>query len=350
MISKIYGFFSRKRKVVLISDKGIVSKEIDLSFCIWNLLFILWVFFTTAKYFEHTHTLAQKNKKIDNLTYSNITLKSNIKSLKLVQNYVESLNQYDRFKNIEAGDKSFALKTNEKELSNKYNDKFASVLDRDSNNMQNLNLALIDRINGLEKVIEDTGLSIKNIHQASLKDLNRNKNLEIVEEENNFDKKFLRADFNKNSIKNNIDYLTYLETVVEKMPLKTPINNYFITSGFGGRRDPFTRKYKTHKGLDMAGPINAKIYTPSSGKVIFSGTRGGYGRSVEIDHGNGLRTEYGHLKRIYVNKGDRVKKGQAIGVQGNTGKSTGTHLHYEIQFNKKPIDPKKFIEVGDKVF
>jgi murein DD-endopeptidase MepM/ murein hydrolase activator NlpD len=350
MIKKIYNFFSRKRKVVVISPKGISSKEIGFLFCFWNLLLVLWMFFTTVKYFEYRQVLVQKDLKIADLTYKNLSLKKDINSFKLVKNYVKALNQYDRFNTTEVGNTEFVLNIDDTELNNKYSKKFAYILDREENNVKELNNLLTKRIAGMENLIAKTGLNAKSIKQASFTSRNNTNNLIEEQQKDHFDKALLRAQNADLSVKDNIDYLTYLETVVNKLPLNTPMNNYYITSNFGGRKDPFSRISTVHQGLDMAGPINAQISAPSSGKVIFTGPFGGYGQTIKIDHGNGVVTKYGHLKRILVNNGDVIKRGQAIGIQGNTGKSTGAHLHYEIQYNNRPLDPQRFIKTGNEIF
>ena len=92
------------------------------------------------------------------------------------------------------------------------------------------------------------------------------------------------------------------------------------------------------------------IIAPADGKVIFAGWKGRYGRVIEIDHGFGIVTRYGHLRRTSVKRGNRVKIGDKIGELGSSGRSTGPHVHYEIRVNKKPVDPQKFIKAGKNVF
>jgi murein DD-endopeptidase MepM/ murein hydrolase activator NlpD len=98
-----------------------------------------------------------------------------------------------------------------------------------------------------------------------------------------------------------------------------------------------------HQGIDIASPHGQPVYTPSDGTVVFAGTEGGYGKVLVLDHGYGVKTRYGHLSEIHVRAGDRVRRGDKIGAVGNTGRSTGPHLHYEVRVNGIPENPRKFI-------
>lgn len=145
-----------------------------------------------------------------------------------------------------------------------------------------------------------------------------------------------------------IDQMMILHGVVDKLPLAVPLNGKF-TSGFGRRVDPFTRRLAVHTGLDIAGPVGARIKASNDGVVTFAGRKGAYGIMVDVDHGLGISTRYGHLSRVLVKEGQKVKAGDVIAVQGSTGRSTGNHLHYEVRYNDKPLNPKNFIKAGNHV-
>ena len=152
-------------------------------------------------------------------------------------------------------------------------------------------------------------------------------------------------------LKSKFERLYVLETTLTKLPLINPVNApHRLTSTFGRRVDPFTKRLAFHSGLDMAGYYGAEIVAPADGVVKFAGRKGPYGKFLEIDHGNGLVTRYGHLNKIKVKKGDAVKFYQKVAEMGSTGRSTGPHLHYEVWFNKERRDPGKFIEAGSYVF
>ena len=117
-----------------------------------------------------------------------------------------------------------------------------------------------------------------------------------------------------------------------------------MTSRFGKRKDPVNKKRGFHTGLDFRGKRGEKIYATADGIVKKAFNNGGYGKYILISHGNGYTTSFAHMQTFLVKKGDRVKRGQLIGLVGNSGRSTGPHLHYEINLNKKPVDPGKFMK------
>ena len=122
-----------------------------------------------------------------------------------------------------------------------------------------------------------------------------------------------------------------------------PIRSGWLSSYYGMREDPFTGKPTMHKGLDFAGKEGADVMSTGSGIVTWAGKRYGYGELVEIDHGNGMVTRYGHNKALNVKIGDVVTKGQSIAVMGNTGRSTGAHVHYEVIHKGKQLDPLPYV-------
>lgn len=116
-----------------------------------------------------------------------------------------------------------------------------------------------------------------------------------------------------------------------------------LTSGFGPRRDPFTGDYRTHSGIDLAAPHGTEILSAAAGRVLFAGPAGGYGNMIELDHGDGLRTRYAHLSRIRVASGTVVADGQVIGKAGSTGRSTGSHLHFEVRQDGAARNPLAYL-------
>ena len=138
-----------------------------------------------------------------------------------------------------------------------------------------------------------------------------------------------------------------LNRTLALVPYRKPVvGEVEFTSGFGVRSDPFLGRPAMHTGLDFRAATGDPVRATASGKVISSGWAGGYGRMVEIDHGNGLSTRYGHLSEISVKVGDLIKIGQVIGAVGSTGRSTGPHLHYETRIDGDAVDPQKFLRAG----
>jgi len=117
----------------------------------------------------------------------------------------------------------------------------------------------------------------------------------------------------------------------------------WVTSDFGTRLDPYTAKRVMHQGIDIANRHGAPVVAPADGVVVFAGTEGAYGKVLVIDHGFGIKTRFAHLSEFHVQRGDSVKRGQKIGAIGNTGRSTGPHLHYEVRVNGISENPRKFI-------
>lgn len=138
-----------------------------------------------------------------------------------------------------------------------------------------------------------------------------------------------------------------LNRTLALVPYRKPvIGEVEFTSGFGVRSDPFLGRPAMHTGLDFRAQMGDPVRATANGKVASSGWAGGYGRMVEIDHGNGLSTRYGHLSEINVKVGDIIKIGQVIGAVGSTGRSTGPHLHYETRIDGDAVDPQKFLRAG----
>jgi murein DD-endopeptidase MepM/ murein hydrolase activator NlpD len=141
-----------------------------------------------------------------------------------------------------------------------------------------------------------------------------------------------------------------LRSLLKRVPLVSPVDFYHQASPFGLRRDPFTKKKAMHYGVDLAGWGGAPVFTTAPGKVVFAGRKGRYGKMIEIDHGYGIRTRYGHLRKVLVKRGQEVGHRHRIGLLGSTGRSTGPHVHYEVRFDGKPMNPEKFIKAGRYVF
>lgn len=143
-----------------------------------------------------------------------------------------------------------------------------------------------------------------------------------------------------------LEEIEILTSRVETLPLATPVANARLTSRFGVRIDPFRNTPAFHSGQDFAGAHNSPIAATAPGVVAFAGVRSGYGNMVEVDHGGGFRTRYAHLARVGVRPGQRVELGQTLGGMGSTGRSTGTHLHYEVWVNGRAQNPARYLSAG----
>ncbi|TYR30892.1 M23 family metallopeptidase [Mesorhizobium microcysteis] len=146
-----------------------------------------------------------------------------------------------------------------------------------------------------------------------------------------------------------LEKLETLKAIAKEMPIHNPAPGKPVTSSFGVRRDPIIKRPAMHAGIDFRAPTGTEIKSAGAGKVIKAGWNGGYGRMVEIDHGNGLTTRYAHMSRIRVSQGDTVDTGDVVGEAGSTGRSTGPHLHYEVRRNGTAIDPLRFLKAGKAI-
>jgi murein DD-endopeptidase MepM/ murein hydrolase activator NlpD len=139
-----------------------------------------------------------------------------------------------------------------------------------------------------------------------------------------------------------VDYFGVQKTLLASTPSIWPSIGW-VTSNFGPRADPYTGNQVMHVGVDIAAREGTQVVAPAAGRVVFSGNGGAYGNMVAIDHGRGLVTHFGHLSQSLVKIGDFVKRGDRIALIGNTGRSTGPHLHYEVRQGGLPVNPRRFI-------
>lgn len=151
-------------------------------------------------------------------------------------------------------------------------------------------------------------------------------------------------------VERRLNYLVFVEdkllseSVREQLfPGQIPVDAVYMTSRFGTRFDPFTRRVSRHAGVDFAAPVGAEILSAASGVVLRAEYHPAYGYVVDLDHGNGLTTRYGHCSRLFVKKGEFVKSGTRIAAAGSTGRSTGPHLHFEVRKNGTPVNPLQFL-------
>ncbi len=146
-----------------------------------------------------------------------------------------------------------------------------------------------------------------------------------------------------------LEMLDKVKQQTKSLPIANPAPGRSISSTFGVRQDPILGMPALHSGMDFRAPTGFPITATAAGVVTKAGWNGGYGRMVEIDHGNGLSTRFAHMSRIEVEEGQKVKLGDVVGLVGSSGRSTGPHLHYEVRRNGDAVDPLRFIKVGKKL-
>ena len=152
-------------------------------------------------------------------------------------------------------------------------------------------------------------------------------------------------DFFRN-LKSRLNLLAIYKDALQNIPLKPPMEHYYVSSKYGPRKHPVTGKYRMHHGIDLAGTWQENISVSADGTVVFAGYHGSFGKVIRIRHNYGIMTTYGHLAKIKVRSGDIVNEGQIIGKMGRTGKVKGAHLHYEISVNGKSQNPAIYIKIG----
>lgn len=141
--------------------------------------------------------------------------------------------------------------------------------------------------------------------------------------------------------------LDSLQEAAIAVPSRQPVENIALSSSFGVRSDPFRGTAAMHAGVDIPGPLGTPVYATADGVVERSERAGGYGNLVELNHGKGIQTRYGHLSKLLVEPNTRVTRGQLIGLMGSTGRSTGSHLHYEVRMDGRAVNPIPFLQSGD---
>nr|WP_320191721.1 M23 family metallopeptidase [uncultured Desulfobacter sp.] len=186
-------------------------------------------------------------------------------------------------------------------------------------------------IGGVSETDLDQDLPLTTRHNALIREMHHQvKQIRTVADKE-------KLDFNEL-----INKLQKKKNLLAASPSIKPVSGV-ITSPFGYRRSPFTGRRTFHSGLDISNRMGTKIVSTAAGKVVFAGRKSGYGNVVIIDHGYGKATKYAHLRDILVKKRQHVKRGEAIATLGNTGRTTGPHLHYEVLVNGTPVNPAKYI-------
>ena len=151
------------------------------------------------------------------------------------------------------------------------------------------------------------------------------------------------------ALENALFRMEVLERTLVAAPSDNPTNRFLVSSGFGYRRDPFTGRPAMHSGLDFRGEHGTPVFTTAPGSITYVGYRPGYGKTVDIDHGQGIMTRYAHLSGFLVRTGEKVEAGRRIGLMGSTGRSTSSHLHFEVRLHGQALNPRRFLEKNEDV-
>lgn len=250
------------------------------------------------------------------------------------------------------GDTSAWMTVPEGALPDVYEDRYASIEARQDGLVTYLRDMARVEVEQAETVLANMGLSTGDLLGSQTDDSTNFSGLggtggPLLDLEGN-----ASSDLNADSLENLMsdwDYLRLIRSALQSIPALAPAKEYFVSSKFGRRRDPITKAWAFHSGIDLGVWYGSKIMAPTDGVITYAGYKSGYGKMVEIDHGNGFKTRFGHLRRVTVKKGKHVKMGDKVAESGNTGRSTGPHLHYEVWFKGKPVDPNPYLEASEHV-
>jgi murein DD-endopeptidase MepM/ murein hydrolase activator NlpD len=395
----------RKRNIIVVCDERVqhypISTARQLAILGGLILFVAWISYTAGSYMNAQKELRKKDEELYQTFLENRKIEQQFSLLRkdlvnMTRNSKNNgnLSEYDRFVISQYQDgaafgKDFRLNDSEGESeSDIASDKLlerVEYLENRITELESTNRALYktvqqktrNKISGFEKLIDEIGLENHRFREFSKiekleKDLQKQRreqqNASTSSEESKGIFSWLKEnmkfqggpyipaeptaqpDHHYQELMTEIDKMLVLRDLVNTLPLGRPMDDYArITSGFGRRIDPFRGRPAMHAGIDFAGRYGSNIYSTGSGKVIFAGRNGAYGLTIDIDHGNGIVTRYGHLSSLKVRPGQAVKRGTLIGKQGNTGRSTGTHLHYEVRIRNTAVNPLKFIKVDSDV-
>jgi murein DD-endopeptidase MepM/ murein hydrolase activator NlpD len=282
--------------------------------------------------------LANLERELGGLTNRNFSLKDNLDT---VESDLETALSERNLARFEGSKMSTYVKQLEERL--------ASLQQTQEVSVQRLTEQTLDQIENLEQVISKTGINPQKLANRDT-DNNRGQGGPFIPAETLDAMPAGELKKSLDALDNHLSRLNSLQSVMRYLPLTAPLSTYYITSGYGKRRDPLNKRWAAHYGLDLGSTMKSKVYATAPGIVKLAGWKGRYGRYIEIDHGNGVLTRYGHLNKIYVKRGEKVSFRQKIGLLGNSGRTTGPHLHYETLFKKRSINPMKFIKAGRHVF
>ena len=347
----------RERKILIISDHNILSIPLkprlqQVTFFAVA-LFLIWSFYSNGRFMAYQGIIAKKEIEVMRSNMENQELQQLYESL---QGEMQGMNSFlDELKKTTHVDSKEGVTT--APVSDKQSSlKTAAEMKAQMVELQGgVSRKLLQYTAKMEGAIASTGLKLDPL----LKRRGLVKMRQLAMRSGAYSEKdgvggpyvpvSLGNPKQKDSLKQQMDYLMALSKVMAELPFGRPIESHHITSGFGVREDPFTEGHAMHTGVDFQGPYGTPIHATAAGTVISAGRAGGYGNMVEISHGNGITTRYGHMKDILVHEGQKVALGAVIGTQGNTGRSSGTHVHYEVRVDHQPQNPVLFLRAGGHV-
>ena len=198
----------------------------------------------------------------------------------------------------------------------------------------------------IDNEIRELGIGGTELKKISFNEISNDLTTKVSDIELNIDALSRKVKLELSSYNTLADKVVKYSENLKIIPSIRPVKEGYLGSGYGYRDDPFTDKVRFHYGQDFAVNTGTKVYSPADGKVKYASNQGGYGKVVKIDHGNGFRTIYAHLSKIKVKHGSSVKRGDLIALSGNSGRSAGPHLHYEVHQYGAPHNPLDYFFSG----
>lgn len=353
-----------ERKLIVISHNKVrnvpLGPKAQLFFGTLLIGFCAWTSYSTGIYLAYKKVLDAKDTEIERVSQRNEEL---VTQFALIQKDFKRLangqTEGDRRKIYDGYIMKQYAKLDE-DSDGSYLLERINFLESRINELENYQQSFLDqlgdrtftKVETLRKVIDMTGLSANGFDVMRKAESAMHRTFDTHEENAGHQGgPFIglgdeEARYDEKEVLDGLTELLALKEIYDVLPLVEPMDDARTTSGYGRRRDPINKRLAMHYGLDFAAAVDSKVYATGNGVVTFAGKKGAYGNLIEISHGHGIRTRYGHLKKILVSKGDEIQLGDPIGVQGSTGRSTGTHLHYEVRFKNRPLDPKNFLKAG----
>jgi murein DD-endopeptidase MepM/ murein hydrolase activator NlpD len=368
LIIATYELVFSKRQILFITNRKIRTINLSPLLQILIIVGISWIVSLFYSSIQYNKILSQRSEEISRLqaitSYYETEFDNLNEKLDNVSSYMSSVIAIeDKDKDQVQENHSLKLPKAIKTIKISNSEQIViSKLELSTQKMSKITSLTNQRLSKIEGILLTAGLKIKNSDLKIAKSLSFDKektlaqggpymplkNFSAIEMALKNLSDFKIIDSVKFSSK--IKRLISLEKLIKFIPLARPIQQEYISSGFGPRIDPLTKKMAMHQGIDFVGSKNQKIISPSLGKITKAGKFYDYGNIVEINHGYGIISRYGHLSEVLVKKGQIVKKGDILGLQGSTGRSTGEHLHYEVRHRNITLNPNKFIKAGDYFF
>ena len=352
-INSVSNFFKRwfhKRNIIIISQRKVkhvpISGSVQFAVLMLSVISVCWASYSTGSFMAARSALKEQGQALRSVT--NAHIETNFSSVYQSQP-IDVAPYRSTSSNVALNNGPIAA------LSALDNAKLVAkitLLENKVVELKNTNEAIVQRVHdktsgqldNLENIIKQTGLNLSELKKEYI-DSDKKRKVPaqggpyIPDEGVNMPPQ-------AQEMLSGLDNLALLSKIVGNLPLAAPIANGEEQSPFGRRVDPINGHLAFHSGLDLSGPAGSKIYSTGDGKIIAAGRDGAYGNAIDIDHGFGIVTRYGHLSEILVQEGQTVRKGDVIGIQGSTGRTTGPHLHYEVRYHDQAMNPKNFLEAG----